>query len=411
MINRRPIQCKSCSAKTVTRTAIGHGRQQAHAFLCPKCCTCIEYTVSINQEAVTFEYGADPINATWSSDEDGAIAAIAFDVEPLLPGRGPMLTDPATMTVSPFIQMAGIMQDVAAYRVEFGRRMQVLRHRHDIDRLFTHVDRGNWTILRDELVKLGMPDEGVEPSKLRLQVQVVLGETQKLLVRHPGVASKAVGGLLGRAKGAAPSALGAFLAEYRTSGRLLQLWTQMRMARRDFLANADAMMPLLQVKHWRTPPSSLSTCRLLNKQYSPLKALYIDCFETLARTSVVVLAFANLVDRGTTDVVTKSGSMSIWEFEKLANANKVPHLLKSSGCAFLGPYLDTKLRNGVGHNSARYEADKDDVVIAKQVGDVIQEERLTYTEFVDRVLDVSSVLMDLQVVVFWVLDANGGVFS
>lgn len=411
MINRRPIQCKACGAKIVTRTAIGHGRQQAHAFLCPTCGNCIEYTLSINHEAVTFEYGADPINGTWAGDESGAVAAIAFDVEPLLPGRGPALTDPASMAVSPFIQMAGIMRDVAAYRMEFGHQMHVLKHRHDIDRLFTHLERGNWGLLRDELVRLGMPDDGVEPSKLRLQVQIVLGETQKVLVRNHGVASNAVAGLMGRAKGSALNAVEGFLTEYRTSGRLSQLWTQMRLARRDFLACADAMMPLLQLKHWRSPPQSLADCRLLNKQFVPLKALYIDCFETLARTSVVVLALSNLVARGTTDVVTKSGSMSIWEFEKLANANKGPHLLKAADCAFMAQHLDTRLRNGVGHNSARYEADKDDIVIAKQVGDIIQEERIAYTEFVDRVLDVSSVLMDLQVVAFWILEANGGALN
>ncbi|MFO1076451.1 MAG: hypothetical protein U1E73_01855 [Planctomycetota bacterium] len=395
----------------MTRTAIGHGRHQAHAFLCPSCGTCIEYTIAINHEKVTFEYGDEPVNATWSDDEDGAIAAIAFDVEPLLPGRGPVLTDPTSMTVSPFIQMTGIMRDALAYRQEYGRQLHVLKHRHEIDRLFTHVEKANWTLLRDELVRLGMPDDGLEPDKLRLHVQIVLGETQKVLIRNSGVASKAFASLIKRATTNALSATETFLKEYRTSGRLSQLWTQMRAARRDFLANADAMMPLLQVKHWRTAPTSLADCRLLNKQFVPLRTLYIDCFETLARVSVVALGLAGLADRGTPSVPTNSGSMSIWDFEKLANANKAPHLLRAPDCAFLAPHLDTNLRNGVGHNSARYAADKDDVVIAKQVGDVIQESRLTYTEFVDKVLDIASTLMDLHVVAFWILDANKGALT
>ncbi|HEY0469917.1 MAG TPA: hypothetical protein VGC79_37280 [Polyangiaceae bacterium] len=368
----------------------------------------IVYDLKIDLENVDFSYGEAPTNATWVADESGAVAAITFDSEALVLGKGPALTDPTVLTFSPFIQMAQMFRDILAYKAELSEQLTVIRHRNEVGRLFTHIENQNWDLVRAELTALGCPDDTVDAAELRHRVQCLIGETQHLIIRRHESATSNVESLFRRALTLAKSETKAFFVEYMSSGRLRQLWHQFAKARNDFTASAPAMIPLLQVKHWKVPPASLADCQLLNKQFEALKALYIDCFETLARVSVVLIALHGLGAVGRTDVTTKLGSMDIWEFEKIANANKGPHLGKASDCAFLVPYLDTTLRNGIGHNSARYDAATDQVLLYKQRGANLEETSLSYTEFASKVLDVGSLLLELNLVAFWLVEANNG---
>ena len=408
MINRATLQCNACQTRVVTRTAIGHSPTQVHAFACPKCRVPIVYDLKIDHENIDFSYGETPTNATWVPDESGAVAAITFDPEALVLGKGPALTDPNVLTFSPFIQMVKMFRDVLAYKAELSEQLTVIRHRNEVGRLLTHIEHQNWDLVQAELTGLGCPDDTTDAVELRHRVQCLLGDTQQLIIRRHGSATGDVEKLFRRALTQAKNETKAFFAEYMSSGRLRQLWHQCAKARNDFMASAPAMIPLLQVKHWKVPPPSLADCQLLNKQFEALKALYIDCFESLARLSVVLIALHGLGAVGRRDVTTKLGSMDIWEFEKLANANKGAHLGKAPECAFLVPYLDTALRNGIGHNSARYDAATDQVLLYKQRGANLEETSLSYTEFASKVLDVGSLLLELSLVAFCLVEANNG---
>ena len=54
--------------------------------------------------------------------------------------------------------------------------------------------------------------------------------------------------------------------------------------------------------------------------------------------------------------------------------------------------MDTSLRNGIGHNSAKYNPSKDEVVCIQQSGTALLEDPIHYTIFCDKVLELASVL-------------------
>lgn len=407
MINRRPFDCDACGVRIVTRTAIGHGFSQVHAFPCPGCGVGIQYELYLDQENVTFDYGPKPANATWVDTEEGAVWWATFDAEALLPRSLPSLTVPQGGPFSPFMAMGQVHRDIREFKQDFGEQVYVIRHRHILDRMLVHIENANWDLLAKELAAAGDARTIGTHTDARAAVRRMVSCTQRPLIKNYTSALNDVTELVSSATEAAQGSTGEFLTIFRESKRLLSLWQQMKKFRRDFLALSHAMIPVLQVKYWKTP-AALADCHISNKQFEPLKALYIDAFETLARIAVLAMAFDRLTLSGSTHVPTIKGKMSIWEFEGLANANKAPLLKKSSRCAFLVPFLDTALRNGIGHNAAHYDPASDEVVLYKQAGEKLNEKRLNYTEFVDKVLTHCSMLLEVDWIVFWLLEANSG---
>ena len=79
--------------------------------------------------------------------------------------------------------------------------------------------------------------------------------------------------------------------------------------------------------------------------------------------------------------------MSIEDYEGLKNGLK-PDMLKKFQIADLFlPGMDNVLRNGIGHNSAHYDAVRDEVVYTVEGKGEL---RMPYTQFVARVMDTYS---------------------
>lgn len=72
------------------------------------------------------------------------------------------------------------------------------------------------------------------------------------------------------------------------------------------------------------------------------------------------------------------------------------------------PSLDLKLRNGLGHNSAHYSTLTDEIVYVRADGPKLNEVRLRYIEFVDKVFKAYCAFELATVYFQWLLVAGGG---
>ena len=147
---------------------------------------------------------------------------------------------------------------------------------------------------------------------------------------------------------------------------------------------------------------------MCDKRFQEVKTLYIDAFETLARISVIAIGIEAIIHHSSLELPTKKGFLSLWDFEKLANARKPDHLKNYPIEDLFSEHLDTGLRNGIGHNSARYEAASDEVVYVQPRGRVLSEQRLNYTVFCARVLRLASVLFHSEGYFYTLLEAVDG---
>jgi hypothetical protein len=193
-----------------------------------------------------------------------------------------------------------------------------------------------------------------------------------------------------RAIVAHPAELRQFAEEYRKSGRMVAMWRQLLVLHDEFVSKYPSWMPILQLRYWKEVPKNLDNLVVSDKRFEELKTIYLRAFELLGKISTIALAVELIATTGNTDVPTKKGSMSIWDFEKLDIGVKGDQLKKYTPTKHFARLLDSKLRNGIGHAAAHYDAVTDEVVCVKAAGANLTEWRISYAAFCEAMVDVVS---------------------
>lgn len=178
---------------------------------------------------------------------------------------------------------------------------------------------------------------------------------------------------------------------YVSTSRMSKLWAELNTVRSEFLANYLSLSPILRTMvYWSEPPTNLAEYQVSEKKFDELKHLYVACFETLCRLTVIVIALEAIIHHKKLTVPTKKGEMSLWEYEAMPNGNKPSQLTKYPIHDLFVPLMDSKLRNGIGHHSAMYVAQTDEVVYYNHQGKSLGEIRLSYTDFIYKLLEIYS---------------------
>jgi hypothetical protein len=377
----------SCKTDIVTRFGVGHGNKQVHAFPCPKCGVPITCVMRLDQEkgAVAFD---PPVNADWVDVTESFPAPVFVTFHPeILEHRSAFQTDGA----SPFVTAVHNFADYKEYGKHESMRMLVrTRYWETIKRAAVHYERQQWEFWENE-VRTVLGDEPKSSYEDRLkQMFECFDFSVRFFTLERIDIWKTAGEQFADATFRHNKPLTEFVEVLRTSGRLMSLWRQLNALHDDFISTYHIWMPVLQLRYWKYKPSNLKDLMVSDKRFDELKPIYLNAFELLARLSVVALGVALIRGTGSTDVPTKKGSMSIWDFEAMDNANKVPHLAKYGGTTHFSELMDTKLRNGIGHNAAHYDVATDEVVCVKAKGATLTEWRISYTEFCYTMLELVS---------------------
>ena len=97
--------------------------------------------------------------------------------------------------------------------------------------------------------------------------------------------------------------------------------------------------------------------------------------------------------------------MTIEEYEGLPNGSK-PDVLKNltAIAGIFVPYIDSKLRNGVGHHSARYVVKSDTIIYINHGKKRDQEFSIPYISFCEKVVQL---YVQLETVFFYWTAAYG----
>lgn len=387
-IVRRPLECISCGTRIVTRTGIGHGNKQVHAFPCPECQIGITYSLLLNQKRITYKHAPKPENARWVRTEKGARAEKTFY---------PELLTPRTFSFSPFLTIPFLFTNFSQFQThEKARSIWRTNHWPALTRLVTHYEQDNGALFDKEIVRLGeQPSKPTKPDRLELLLKVQVACLRWFTFDDsdcwPRIKQR-----VSLANGIAPILVRQFADEFRASGRMYELWKQIHRIHDEFMKNFPPLSPILQLRYWKDIPKSLDDYEVADKQFSELRHLYASCFETLCRISVIAIAFETIIFHKALETPTKNGTLSLWQFEQLQNAQKVPHLNKYPISDMFIPFLNTDLRNGISHNAAHYDAAMDEIVCVKGQGARLVRSRLKYTDFCHTTLKLFSRMWYLE---------------
>lgn len=389
MTNRVTLECDSCGTRIITRTQIGWGDSQIHSFPCPVCDIGITYKVILDQKKITVKYDPKPENAHWVESEIGANYVVNFNAELLIPKYA--ITHPF---LSSFISVCHHFKNWPTFQRQELARLNWRKNIWPITkRLPIHYENGNWNLFDSNAAKIGeSPKENSVLSRLALLRNIYDVPFSWMLYPDDSRLAR-IKQRIALASSISPTLMNKITSDFHGSGRVKEIWRQLNHFHNTFVECFPYVSPLLQPKIYWKQSENLMAYVVCDKRFGPLKNLYIECFETFCRLSVIALSFEAIILYQKLEIPTKKGSIDLWSFEKLPNANKGGHLIKFPIADLFVPFMDTSLRNGIGHNSAKYNPSKDEVVCIQQSGTALLEDPIHYTIFCDKVLELASVLL------------------
>jgi hypothetical protein len=363
----------------ITRTQVGHRDKQEHSFSCPKCGIKITYILDLDQKKVTGSFRT-PTNAKWVTSEDGAVTTLTFSDEIPVPsdmGGG----------FSPFLATWWNIENQDAFRHDEGLRLVFIRELFPLaERCMVHFERGNWDLFDKE-----SPHPHGKAVTIRdrlLSLYNFLTATFMTFTLNPKSKHDRILQRLKLAETSSPELYDELAQFALRTGRIKRLWQEIANVRRAMVAVYPHIQSLVQMKYWKKELQDFSKFKLSDKRFEVLKQLYIDCFETLCRLMTLVVGIELIIHEHKLELPTKKGTMNLDEFEAMPNANKIPFISRFPIEDLFVPVLDTDFRNSIGHHSAHYELETDEVVVFHSKKPGAAETRIGYTEFCAKVLDL-----------------------
>ena len=385
MTNRRPLICRGCQSKIVTRTQIGLGDRQDHSFVCAKCGVVISFTIDLDQERVAFSY-RQPRNADWTEDEGGAIGAVSLSQEIPVPNEGDNgLVSSTEFRPSPYIATSWNVESREEHRASEEQRSGFVRRFDEIERCITHYERGDWPLF-DATMESGRDDPNAV-SRLQSLYGTIQGGLQ-LFTRTPRAKYDRILQRLRFAASREPQLMEELGEVFVASGRMKKLWKEIAENRRLFLSEYNGLQPLVQMRHWREELRTPAAFLVSVKRFESLRQLYLNMYETLCRLLIIGMMVETVINSGSAKIRLGKRWVSLEQFEGLANGVKCDHFPAMVVCALFEHALDRGLRNGIGHNAAHYEGESDEVHLFDFRRGATVAGRIGYTVFCDRVLQL-----------------------
>lgn len=393
-IIRNYLQCSSCDSKIVVRVAPSPTSiTQTHKFPCPGCSVEISFSlVQTKKNNIPQASFKKLVNATWIKDENGAIKTLTFDPDRVAPSD-------MTKAFSPWMAEVFKIPPRAhkAFGMEEGLRLSWREREWPwIQNLIVHFNSRNKALFDKEAkIDKTSPSAASWATRLSLLYKVLENALDNFTLNLEAPVAR-IHQRLSLAKAISPEVSDQLVKDYVASLRMKKIWDELTKIRTSFLANYPALAPLLRMQiYWTSADKNeLSKFALPDKKFDELKQLYVDCYETLCRLMVIVVGIETIIHHKSLLIPTKGGasSMSLWDYEAMPNGNKYTILQQYPICDLFVPFMDSKLRNGIGHHSAIYELKTDEVVYYSHGEPILMEKRMSYTEFAYKVLSIYSAL-------------------
>ncbi len=198
------------------------------------------------------------------------------------------------------------------------------------------------------------------------------------------------------------------LEGFHNTGKLREIWRQSHKVRRDFMSLYECFSQVLQIRYWKEPPADWKQFSVSPKAFDKLRTLYIDSFETTCRLSVLAVALEAVIQHGCLELPTNNGTLNLEKYAKLPNANKWHYIARYPISRAFSTIDSTRLRNGIGHHSAYFDADNDTVVCIKDTATGPDKWHIPYSEFVDTVLQQVSAHFALDRYLHLAIASNEG---
>ena len=372
----------------------------------------IRYALELDQSKPRFEYtklvnaawiDGDAAEVDWHVQDESIQHVKTFDSETLVP----LALD---RDVTAFMVTHRLPKNFVQFRQHQGARFSAaLGVWPEIEKLLIHFDNRNWPLFDKEAVTLdfGETEFKHESDRLRFVLRVL---QQYGMFFRPGTDSLAqlIHQRINLAESSSASAMAGLLSRLVKSGRDNSLWAEVEGIRKRWPRMFPGLSGIYNAFYWDDLKHSLDDYTLAEKRFEELKPFYVDCFETLCRLSVIAAAVECIIQTGQVGVQSTKRILTVEEFDATKNGNK-PNFLKDLVVAdIFVSFIDSKLRNGLGHHSARYHVVKDIIEYSNENQNGIQRMTISYVRFCEKVVRIYGQVELASIYLNWVKGKSHG---
>lgn len=353
MTSRLPIECTECGATTTTRSQLGHSSYQEFAYACPRCSTEIRFGMDLFPERAAWEYRFLK-NCRRAEAEEPQGHELRFDSENLS-SRIP------NAIFMPFMETAFFAKDFEKSLQSFGAKFGAMRDGWPVlEKQIVHEANGNLVLFNKCTRKAGGKTKARSDLEMRQILTAGLERFGSEYLLDEGRSRERVYALISASKG--KKSLLDFDAFFRSENRLANLWTQLVAIRKSWSSVYHMVAPIYRGLDWDPAKANLDDYTLCQKRFEELQPFYVNCFETFCRMAVVGAALEGVESLDRNMVPLTKGPRPVEELEVMPNGNMHTWLNQLQHGDLFVPFIDAKLRNGVGHHAAHYDVTIDSVV-------------------------------------------------
>lgn len=420
MIMTCNLKCTACKTIVTTRTALGKGDYQEFAYACPGCGIEIRYGMNLLlnkriQEAQSRAKDDKDFNSRMHRiakmrsveyvklkgceiAEDNAKSAkvLTLDGDYLIPLSG--------VDFSPFIALARMPLNPVQYLAhQDGRRSGVNRIWPEIKRLMIHADRKQWNLFDEQFKRL---DLGESPQSDAERRRAIFYFTE-LYGRMFSSDAPDIGTRIKQRIALASSTSGSLtkqLVGYFQSVQKDELIIRELNAIRDIWAKVySSLAPVFACLYWNdNKPEGLDSYTLAQKRFDELKPLYVDCFETFCRVSVIAGGLEGIILNNALGVPSSKRVLSLAQFDvETTNGSKADILKNLPTGDLFAPFIDHNLRNGIGHHSAHYSVGTDLIDYITENRNARKQHSISYIRFCEKVIRLYGQLEAVSTYAHW----------
>jgi len=398
MTVRRVVECSECKERVLTRTAAGHADYQEFAFPCPKCGIELRFGMTLDQQNPEVKYTLLK-NGVWRDDLHDAPHERKFDTETLIS------IDPDE-PMMPFLRAPFLAKDTGASMQRHAERYHALQQFWPaLEKMSVHQQNQNRPLLLKIAQELGYNDPIKTDHDALMTMLHAFDAYGSIFTCDNGAARKQIGKLLASVR-RAPAGQTELVAFFEAEARWVQLWNQLMSLRRMWATKVGLIvLPVYRSFDWDPAKATLAEYTLSQKRFEELRPFFVDAYETLSRLAVVAAGMECVAKHGKPAIPLSKREMPLAEFEAMANGAKPDILHKLGVGPLFVPFIDAKLRNGIGHHSAHYGVLLDDIYYQNQSGTTIERFSIGYVQFCEKLIRLYAQVEACAPVVCW-LRAN-----
>jgi hypothetical protein len=342
------------------------------------------------------------------------VNASPCDEEPDLPVRtfSERLLNPAPEQdiVSPFLSTAFLPKNRQRFMLHQRiREVAATKHWKSVHNLLTHFERKQWPLFDRQWEQLeigGRIDS--ENDRIRAAFRAI-EEWEKVFAPGTDGAKERVKQRLALGRATSHPLMKDLIDHFKAKGKDESMYRELVEIRDRWAKHYLYLSPVYLRFYWDDEKHSLKDYAVTEKKFEELKLLYVEVFETFCRISVIAAGIEGIIHKRQVGIPLAKRVMNLDEFDATANGTKREILKQLIIADLFVPFIDNKLRNGIGHNSAHYEVANDLIRYRVENDKGIQNLTISYTEFCETLVTLFRQLHVVSIYVHWLRQSTLGV--